>query len=33
MNKFYALLLVLAFSINGLAIAKPNKKEIKPMKK
>ena len=33
MNKFYALLLVLAFSINGLAIAKPNKKEIKHMKK
>ena len=33
MNKFYALLLVLVFLINGIAFAKPSKKEIKPMKK
>lgn len=32
-KKFYALLLVLVFLINGIAFAKPSKKEIKPMKK
>ena len=32
-KKFYALLLVLVFLINGIAFAKPSKKEINPMKK
>ena len=32
-KKFYTILLILVFLANGVAFAKTNKKEVKPMKK